>query len=469
MRACVYTRISDDQTGERLGVQRQLDDCLQLAERLGWEVVARYDDNDISAYNGKHRPGFEQMLDDMNAGQFDALICWHTDRLYRSMKDLERLIEMADERRVQLKTVQGGDLDLATSAGRMLGRILGATARQESEHKAERQKRANQQRRAAGKWVRTGLRKFAYTKDGQPYEPEAAALQKAARDVLAGRSLRGIAIDWAARELTTTRGNPFTSMQLRRTLINPLYAGLVTHHEKVVGRGEWQPILGEDTHRGLVAYLSDPTRRPAVSFERRHMGSGVYRCGICDRPMYAVYPGGKRRAMTYACRPTNHVTRLGAPLDDYVELVVLKHLNGSDIHMLLQDGRKVDVGELHTRRAGLQARLDELAAMFAAGEIDGSQLKRGTGDLRSQFAVIDAQLAELARRSPVADLLAAGGDLEKHWAALSPDMRGKIVSELMTVTVRPTARGVKGVTIDRETGLRIINPDYVDIKPRKAR
>jgi len=28
---------------------------------------------------------------------------------------------------------------------------------------------------------------------------------------------------------------------------------LVTHHEKVVGRGEWQPILDEDIHRGSFA------------------------------------------------------------------------------------------------------------------------------------------------------------------------------------------------------------------------
>jgi hypothetical protein len=54
MRAAIYTRISDDHTGEELGVQRQLDDCTALAERLGWEAVARYDDNDISAYSGWH-------------------------------------------------------------------------------------------------------------------------------------------------------------------------------------------------------------------------------------------------------------------------------------------------------------------------------------------------------------------------------------------------------------------------------
>src|SRR6476659_5817329 len=120
MRAAVYTRISEDHTGQGLGVTRQLEDCTALADRLGWEVVARYDDNDISAYNGKQRPGFEAMLDAMKRGEFGALICWHPGRLYRSMRDLERVIDIADERGVQLRTVTAGDLDLSTSSGKMM-------------------------------------------------------------------------------------------------------------------------------------------------------------------------------------------------------------------------------------------------------------------------------------------------------------------------------------------------------------
>ena len=58
----------------------------------------------LSAYNRrKRRPGFEAMLTAMKNGEFDALICWHTDRLYRRMGDLETLIEIADAAHVQIK------------------------------------------------------------------------------------------------------------------------------------------------------------------------------------------------------------------------------------------------------------------------------------------------------------------------------------------------------------------------------
>jgi hypothetical protein len=46
----------------------------------------------------------------MNRSEFGGLICWHPDRLYRSMRDLELLIEVADAGGVQIRTVNGGDL-----------------------------------------------------------------------------------------------------------------------------------------------------------------------------------------------------------------------------------------------------------------------------------------------------------------------------------------------------------------------
>ena len=105
MRAAVYTRISQDGTGQRAGVTRQLEDCEALADRLGWEVTHRYGDDDLSAHSGHTRPGFEAMLTALADSEFGAVICWHPDRLVRSVKDLERLIAIADGGRVQLRTV----------------------------------------------------------------------------------------------------------------------------------------------------------------------------------------------------------------------------------------------------------------------------------------------------------------------------------------------------------------------------
>jgi site-specific DNA recombinase len=459
MKTAIYTRISDDHTGEKLGVQRQLDDCTALAGRLDWEVVASFDDNDISAYSGKARPGFEAMLAAMRNGEFGALITWHPDRLYRSMRDLERVIDIAEERGVQLRTVTAGDLDLSTPSGRMMARILGSVARQEVEHKGERQRRANEQRRATGEWVGTGQRKFAYTIDGKPLEPEATALRNAAADVLDGKSLRGIAIDWNNRGITTSRGNRFTSLQLRRTLMNALYSGLAVHRgvvvlkevekeidgvtEKVMEqvKGVWPAIIDVATHEGLVALLSDKNRRPEVSFEKRHMLSGIAICGRCGQRLYAVYPR-KEGGMTYACRPSSHVARAGEPLNNYVEAVVLewfsKPSTRKKLTALLTGGNDVDVAALRTQRNALQARMDGLVRMHVAGDIDDSGLRAGTAEHRSRREVIDNMIATATRRSPAGAMWAAD-DPHAYWESCSPDLRGKIVDQVMTVTVLPQA------------------------------
>ena len=159
------------------------------SEKASLESRENLSDNDISAYSGKRRPGFEEMLDAMKAGEIDALICWHVDRLYRNMKDLERFIEAVDQQHVEVRTVQSGTLDLSNASGKMMARILASVARQESEQAPSAASCSNVQRAAAGQWP-AGRRPFGYATDGTPIEPEATAIRQAVTDVLAGKSGR---------------------------------------------------------------------------------------------------------------------------------------------------------------------------------------------------------------------------------------------------------------------------------------
>ena len=63
--AAIYARISSDQEGTALGVKRQLEDCRKLAAAEGWVVAEEYTDNDVSAFTGKRRPRYEDMLEDI--------------------------------------------------------------------------------------------------------------------------------------------------------------------------------------------------------------------------------------------------------------------------------------------------------------------------------------------------------------------------------------------------------------------
>jgi site-specific DNA recombinase len=463
--AAIYTRISLDATGQRVGVTRQFEDCQALADPLGFEVVAHFDDNDMSAFSGKRRDGFEDMLVRLKNGEFDAVLCWHPDRLYRSLKDLERLIDIADVTGAQLRTVNGGDLDLSTATGKMLARILGSVSRQESEHKGERQRRANTQRRAAKRWVAGGQPPFGYVKVGEPRayrleprEPAATMVKQAAVDVLSGVSLRSIATDWNRRGVLTARGKQWTNLALRRVLMNPIYAGQIAHNGKIVGDGDWEPLLTGEQHRGLVAYLSDPSRRSSNAFERKHVGSGVYRCGKCGEKLYAAFPHGRNK-MLYICR-TTHLGRMGQPIDEMVESVVLGVLSDTDIRKFLTEGKDIDIKALDARRDILHGRRSGLATLLAKGLMDEASVTREAQELTDQIAGIDKMIGDATCVSPALDLVnKADGDPDKLielWKASSADIKGKIIDEMMTVTVNPSpSRGPRG-----------FDPKLIDIVPK---
>src|SRR3990170_3046146 len=96
VRAAIYARISSDRDGNQLGVRRQVEDCERLAARQGWEVAERYVDDDVSAYNGRVRPAYRRLLDDLRGGFLDAVVVWHVDRLHRKPKELEEFFDLCE-------------------------------------------------------------------------------------------------------------------------------------------------------------------------------------------------------------------------------------------------------------------------------------------------------------------------------------------------------------------------------------
>ncbi|GAA3127536.1 hypothetical protein GCM10010466_17920 [Planomonospora alba] len=214
-RAAIYCRISQDRAGAGLGVARQEDDCRALIERRGWQVAGIYSDNDVSAYSGSPRPAWRRLLADIEAGAIDAIVCWHVDRLTRSPRELEDVIDLADRRGIELATVTG-EIDLATPTGRLIARMLGAAARHEAEHKAERQKRQRRQNAEAGKVSGGGMRPYGYAADRiTVIEDEAEVIREAARRVLAGESLASICRDFETRDIRTPSGRYWLPTTLR--------------------------------------------------------------------------------------------------------------------------------------------------------------------------------------------------------------------------------------------------------------
>ena len=112
-------------------------------------------------------------------------------------------------------------------------------------------------------------------------------------------------------EITIT--GQWTGRRVRKLLVNPRYAALKTRTTKdgkvTEIRGNWTPLIDLDTHRGLVAYLLDPSRIKCTSYERKYLGSNLYIGGKCGGPMKAAMPGNAAGALQQPQVPRLHMPR----------------------------------------------------------------------------------------------------------------------------------------------------------------
>lgn len=458
LRIGIYARISFDRRGLALGVERQIEDDLALAQTMPGTVVAIYVDNDVSAYSGKPRPDYNRMLADLEAGLLDMVIAWDPDRLHRVPAELERFIEIVERFRVGIQTVQAGHWDLSTPAGRMVARQLGAVARYESEHKAERIARARKQRALKGEVV-GGPRLFGFEPDGLTIRPaEQLVVRAVVESLSAGISVRSIVSELnAAGVATTQNGKRWTSHTLRRVLMNPRIAGLATYKGEIVGQAVWPALIPEEQWRAVLAILSNPDRRTnnwgaAV----RWLGSGLFGCGGCNvERLHVTSTKGKRKV--YRCSSIRdirrdrgvHVARDVAEVDMFVELAVVERLSRGDlVDLFAPQTKSVDVAGLRLELSSARARLDDLCSLFADDRITAAQLAGGSEKLRARIRCLEGELADFAMVGPLSEF-ASVADVERHWFGTAPDRsdglslakRRAVIDELVSVTVLPRLRG----------------------------
>jgi len=106
----------------------------------------------------------------------------------------------------------------------------------------------------------------------------------------AGDSLRGIVAWLTAQGMPTRSGRAWSPSSVRTILTNPRYAGRVVYRGQYPGEingkmGAWPPLVEEWLFDAVQAKLSDPRRRKQIGTHRKHLGSGLYLCGVCDQPV----------------------------------------------------------------------------------------------------------------------------------------------------------------------------------------
>lgn len=301
--AAVYVRSDIQRGGSGVSAEQQEADCRGLAAAHSWNVVEVYADHDATAYARSQRAGYEQMLSDVRSGKIQAIAVWHVDTLVRRNPELEPLIALCDEHGVRLATVTG-EIDLATDGGRSFARQLGAFARVEAEHRADRLGSRNKAAADAGEAWKAGSRCYGYELDGVTIIPdEAAVIREVAARLMRGESLRQVAQQLNADGRETARGKEWHPTALKRLMVNPRLIGKRAYKGKLTD-GEWPSILTPQVFTQVAAVIEERstafTRRATASPRRYLLTGGLLVCGLCGNALSSQPSASNKRG--YVCR-----------------------------------------------------------------------------------------------------------------------------------------------------------------------
>lgn len=457
----IYVRISSDRTGEGAGVQRQETLCREYATAKGWTVSAVLIDNDVSATTGVVRPGFEQLLAGLADGTFSGVVAYHADRLYRSLRDLGRLLDLHKTKPFVMGTITG-DLDLGTDQGRMMAGILASVAAGEVERKTRRQTDSNRDRAIRG-IPSTRVRAFGWEPDNLHLrKSEADAIRQAYADLISGKtSLTRLAKEWNALGLQTSspKQAPWTAAKIRGIFERERNCGRSIYQGQVVGTGQWEAITNEQDHDLLQSIFQD--RSVTRDNRRIHAISGLPICGKCGARLFVDVINGKEH---YICKKNSHLGIRKEYLDDIVVNWVKWELSDLDSPTLRNLNIADTVAHIRATRESLQA-LSAEETELGGLDIPLNVLKARAGILGQKRQVLETQLADLMTGDRVVNLIAGLTQhvgprsakegfaerelIEKRWHEMSAVDQHFVLEHTCEITVEPQAFDNKGPYFQR--------------------
>jgi site-specific DNA recombinase len=110
-RAAIYIRTSSETQGGNSSPNEQEWDCQTLAQEKGLQVVRVYRDvekyrvgNKLVEPSGSRsdRPALQAMLKDAARDEFDVILAWREDRLYRGIRAMLTVLETVQDYKIEI-------------------------------------------------------------------------------------------------------------------------------------------------------------------------------------------------------------------------------------------------------------------------------------------------------------------------------------------------------------------------------
>jgi site-specific DNA recombinase len=313
LRNVLYARKStEDENRQVRSIGDQIADCKKLADELGLRVVATVKETKSAKKPGK-RDLFTKLLKDIENKKYDAILCWHPDRLCRNMLEGGHIINMLDEG--TLKDIRFWSHQFSNDAnGKMLLGMLFVFSKQYSDDLSAKVNRSVRSGFVEGKTV--GIPKFGYIRNEQSglYEPNEhfELVKKSWQKRANGESLEAVTqylIENGFKRMTKPKKRTPTRAILPSVnsvsgmFKDSFYYGMLVQKSQVIGLRivpglVFEPMIDEDTYNLVQALARGRTKDTALKKRAAFypLRRFVY-CAVCNDTNY-MYVGKNKRVMT---------------------------------------------------------------------------------------------------------------------------------------------------------------------------
>lgn len=320
----IYTRVStEDQAREGFSLAEQEERLRKLCEYKDYEIHKVYVEAGISAKQGNVRPQFNLMMDDVKTKKVNLIIVFKLDRLTRSIKDLEEIVNILEENECGLESA-AEEINTTTANGKFFIRMLTILSQLEIERCSERTKVGLVGAIKAGHIP--GRTLFGYKRENKKMviNPET---RKPARKMLE-YYMQGKSAEIISILLKEEFGIELQGTRIEKLVYNRLYAGDFEHgtgDDKQIYYNVVEPLVTKEEMEILLSRHRENQEKRKRKVD--YLLSLKILCPCCGSPMGGTHSKGKSKARTYIYYSCNVCKKTKYIREDIIEPLLIKELN----------------------------------------------------------------------------------------------------------------------------------------------
>ena len=275
----LYVRKSTDEENRQLtSLDAQMRELRDFARREGILIYETIEESRTAKRPG--RPLFDRMLDRIEEGEADGLLCWDIDRLYRNPID-EGRVRWLLQRGVIASIRTPGRQFFPYDAGLLMG-VEGGRATDFIIRMTRNIRNGVKEKLIRGEWP-AGTKPLGYVYDQRlrnivPDPKKARIVQAIFAQYATGEyGLHTIAQRLAVLGVTTRSGKTWAKWSMHHLLTNKLYMGVMDWKGEIY-EGRYKPLISVDVFNAVQKVLKNKSKARKFRNGHNFPFCGIFHC-----------------------------------------------------------------------------------------------------------------------------------------------------------------------------------------------